>query len=230
MTKNRKEIVVFFGPPGSGKGSLSALCVKRLGWKQLSTGNLCREHIAQQTAIGKDIDFAIKSGKLISDSLIIDMAYTWLKETFEIAGTVIFDGFPRTVPQAKALHEMIATLKDVAFTIIRLDVPYDAVVYRLLARSICQNNKCQSVYSMHKHSSQLPIKHMTCNECESPLVRRSDDEESAIKERLQLYQKHEKSMIDFYESVQQSMHVLSADMPLEDVYAQLLEQVGTKGI
>ncbi len=155
----QKDIFIFLGPPGSGKGSLSHLCVKRLGWQQLSTGNLCREHIAQQTDIGKQIDFAIKSGKLISDSLIIEMASAWLKKTFEHTGIVIFDGFPRTVPQAQALHEIITSLDDVTMNVVRMDIPFETVVYRLLARSICQNNKCQSVYSMHKHSSQQPVKH-----------------------------------------------------------------------
>ena len=78
--KRRKDIVIFLGPPGSGKGSLSQLCVKRLGWHQLSTGNLCREHIARGTEIGTQIDFAIKSGKLIADSLILEMVHDWLRE------------------------------------------------------------------------------------------------------------------------------------------------------
>ena len=70
--------VVLFGPPGSGKGTLSGLCVKELGWVQISTGNLCRKHIADNTKIGQEIDFAIKSGKLISDALIIEMVKDWL--------------------------------------------------------------------------------------------------------------------------------------------------------
>ena len=65
-----KQVYIFVGPPGAGKGSLSRYVLKSLGWVQLSTGNLCRKHIAEQTSIGKEIDFAIKSGKLISDNLI----------------------------------------------------------------------------------------------------------------------------------------------------------------
>lgn len=225
----RKDIFIFLGPPGSGKGSLSALCVKRLGWQQLSTGNLCREHIAQQTAIGQQIDFAIKSGKLIEDNLIIDMASTWLKKTFADPGIVIFDGFPRTVPQARALQDLVKSLDDVTMNVVRMDIPHETVVYRLLARSICQNNKCQSVYSLHKHSTQQPVKPMTCDLCQSPLVRRLDDEETAIYERLKIYQSHEQALRDFYKSIAQPVYELPADMPLEAVYVKLLELIGNPG-
>lgn len=218
------------GPPGSGKGSLSSLCVKRLGWQQLSTGNLCREHIAAQTSLGKEIDFAIKSGKLISDGLIIQMASEWLKKTFAQPGTVIFDGFPRTVPQAQALHELMRGLLDVEMHVVRMDITPEEVVYRLLARSICQNKDCQMVYSMHKHSTQLPLKTMTCNECDSPLVRRSDDEEKAIYERLKIYQSHESALRDFYKSVDQPLRAIQADLPLEKVYDKLLGILGIDGI
>ena len=90
LLQKQKSIFIFLGPPGSGKGSLSQFCVKRLGWQQLSTGNLCREHIARQTEIGKQIDFAIKSGKLISDSLIIEMAAHGSKRRLRSREYVIF--------------------------------------------------------------------------------------------------------------------------------------------
>ena len=226
-TKKEKNLIIFLGPPGSGKGSLSALCVKRLGWHQLSTGNLCRDHIARQTELGKHIDFAIKSGKLISDDVIIQMAKDWLIETFKESHTVIFDGFPRTLTQAIALQELVKSLDDVMLSVIRMEIEQEAVEYRLLARAICQNNKCQSVYSLHKHSSQLPRRPMICNECENPLMRRSDDEQIAIKERLKIYQGHEKELRDFYEQIEQPIRDLPADLPLEAVYTKLLELVDT---
>ena len=225
-TNGGKDIYIFLGPPGSGKGSLSQLCVKRLGWQQLSTGNLCREYIAQQSEIGKQIDFAIKSGKLIPDSLMLEMVNEWLAQTLSNQPAVIFDGFPRTVPQARALHELIESLKDVRMNILRMDITHEEVVSRLLARAICQNNKCQSVYSIHKHSTQQPKQPMTCDECESPLIRRSDDEESAIYERLKIYAAHERELRDFYESVGKPIQVISSNEPLETVYNKLIEHLG----
>jgi len=163
----RKEIVLFLGPPGAGKGTLSHLCVKRLGWVQLSTGNLCREHIAQSTEIGKKIDFALKSGKLVEDSLIVDMVDQWLNgltETVTGGQTVIFDGFPRTVPQAEALQELIAKRGDISLRLVRLTMSDNDLVTRLLARAICKNNKCQAVYSVHEHSTLKPRKPDICDE------------------------------------------------------------------
>ncbi len=225
MSKHN-DIYIFLGPPGSGKGSLSQLCIKRLGWQQLSTGNLCREHIAQQTAIGKQIDFAIKSGKLIADSLIVDMVHDWLnkRQTGEIP--VIFDGFPRTLTQATVLHDFVEQLGGLHMKFVQLVLPDEEVVYRLLARSICTNKECQRVYSLHKHSPLQPTNPMACDECENPLMRRSDDEETAIYERLRVYHEHEQNMLDFFKDKGYDVHTLGADAHLEDVYAQFVDIVG----
>lgn len=233
---NGKKIYIFLGPPGVGKGSLSQLCTKRLGWKQLSTGNVCREHISQQTEIGKQIDFAIKSGKLISDSLMIDLVQDWLHRQFTgdqpaeqnatVSTTIILDGFPRTVPQARALHDLIRKMTGVDLHVVHLKLSDEEIKYRLQARSVCQNDKCQRVYSLHKHSHLQPVKYMTCNECEAPLVRRSDDEEIAIVERLKTYHAHEKEMLDFYDEVGHAVRALHVDAPLEEVYGTFLTAIG----
>ncbi len=254
-----KRIYIFLGPPGAGKGSLSQLCTKRLGWRQLSTGNLCREHIARQTQIGKEIDFAIKSGKLISDSLVIDMVHDWLSKELlaeqavdrekaasqsrqvvpvqsdapqgeVISRTVILDGFPRTKLQAHALHELIEKMVGVDLHVVHLKLTDEEIMYRLRARSVCQNEKCQRVYSLHKHSHLQPVKYMTCNECEAPLVRRLDDEEAAIVERLKIYHTHQDEMLSFYEEVGHPVRALPVDAPLEEVYGTFLTVTGHKSI
>ena len=221
----KREIVLFIGPPGSGKGSLSQLCVKRLGWRQLSTGNLCRQHIARATDIGQQIDLAIKSGKLISDDLMVSMVEEWLMVESSVT-TVIFDGFPRTVRQAEALHDLLSSREDLQLKLIRLAIPQEELLYRLLARSICENEECQQVYSMHKHSRQTPDKEMICNECQSKLIRRSDDEEAAIAERLRIYLQHEQGLVSFFERVGQPVKDVEASLPLEEVYERFLDTAG----
>ncbi len=224
--KTTKEIVLFLGPPGAGKGTLSHLCVKRLGWVQLSTGNLCREHIAQGTEIGEKIDFAIKSGKLVSDSLIVDMVGQWLSECVTGDQTVVFDGFPRTVPQAEALNELLSKRGDVSLRLVRLTMSDDHLVTRLLSRIICSDKKCQAVYSVHEHSSLKPRKENICDECEGSLVRRSDDEESAIAERLKIYHEHEKRLLSFYKKIGQSICNVEAHQSLEEVYGSFIDMTG----
>ena len=111
---NQKNLIVFMGPPGAGKGSLSQLCVDEFGWVQLSTGFLCRKHIAAQTTIGRQIDFFIKSGKLVDDSLIVDMVEEWLAEQIDQQRGVILDGFPRSVVQAQALDEILKKFESIS--------------------------------------------------------------------------------------------------------------------
>ena len=224
--KISKEIILFLGPPGAGKGTLSHLCIRRLGWVQLSTGNLCREHIARGTEIGEKIDFAIKSGKLVSDSLIVDMVGRWLTEVVTDDQTVIFDGFPRTVPQAQALYELLSQHRDVSLKLIRLTMSDEDLVTRLLSRAICSDEECQSVYSVHEHSSLRPRIENICDDCESDLVRRSDDEEEAIVERLKIYHKHEKGLLSFFEKVGQAICNVEAHQPLEEVYCSFIDTTG----
>ncbi len=221
-----KEVVLFLGPPGAGKGSLSHLCVKRLGWVQLSTGNLCREHIAEGTEIGEKIDFAIKSGKLVSDDLIVDMVGRWLEEALSGDQTVIFDGFPRTVPQAEALQKLVEKRGDISLRLVRLTMLDNDLMSRLLARAICSDRECQTVYSVHEHSSLKPRKPGTCDECKGVLVRRSDDEESAIAKRLKVYHEHEKGLLSFYEKIGQTICNVEAHQPLEEVYCSFIEMTG----
>lgn len=110
--------------------------------------------------------------------------------------------------------------------LVKLTLSDTEILYRLMGRSICQNNNCQRVYSLHRHSALQPLKAMTCNECESALIRRSDDEEVAVRERLRIYHEHEQGMLDFFSGVGHRIHSLRADTALEDVYEELLSLAG----
>lgn len=224
-----KDIVIFLGPPGSGKGSLSQLCVKRLGWVQLSTGNLCREHIAHQTEIGKQIDFAIKSGKLITDSLIIRMVQDWMLTHSKDVSVVILDGFPRTVTQAEVLQKLIAdTSSESNLSIINLVLDQEKIIERLANRRICENNTCQAVYSLSSQSKHMPKKDMICDECSGALIRRADDEEESIRQRLKLHYENERMLIDFYQKNDQQIIACDVARSLESVYQQILSIMGLK--
>ncbi len=225
-----RQVYIFIGPPGAGKGSLSQLCVKRLGWSQLSTGNLCRRHISEQTSIGKDIDFAIKSGKLIPDSLITSMVVEWLSSQNTNLDSVILDGFPRTLAQAQALHDALhSDLKLAAkLNVIKLKVEDQTVVSRLSSRLICQNSSCQMVYSASKNSNLTSTRGDLCESCTSPLIRRADDSEEAVKNRLVVYHKHANDLVEFYKSVGMFKGDLIVEQPLENVFGQFMELIGSK--
>lgn len=211
--------IVFIGPPGSGKGTLSNLCVQKLGWEQLSTGNLCRKHISEQTSIGKQIDFAIKSGKLISDKLMTDMVDEWLTTVGLSDKTLILDGYPRTIPQAQALDELLKSkYTSLKLHIIRFIVPDECVISRLGSRYICQNNKCQAVYSVAEGSSLAPKHDMICDRCKSPLIQRKDDTQEAIQDRMIVYHMHEKELISFYRNAGYGVIEVDANRPHQEVF------------
>lgn len=215
----KKEVFVFIGPPGSGKGSLSSYCIIKLGWTQLSTGFLCRKNINENTEIGKQIDFAIKSGKLISDGLIISMVEEWLVNNGSQFETTILDGFPRTVKQAEALNYILNNkIKDCILKIVRLFISDDVIIKRLAARLICSNNDCQAIYSSLPLSALMPEQSMKCDNCQNELVRRSDDEINSVKERLKVYHSHEQVLLDYYRAYGLPINEVNVEKPLNDVF------------
>lgn len=215
-----RDVYIFIGPPGSGKGSLSALCVNQLGWVQLSTGNLCRQHIAEQTSIGKAIDFAIKSGKLVADDLITDMVLDWFeKQSIWQIKPIILDGYPRTVTQAQAFHKALQdTLHGFNVQVVLFDVDDKTVAERIQGRYVCQNKNCQAVYSLIPGALEQPKVAMICDHCSSSLIRRKDDEGSAIYERLAVYHSHVNSLIDFYRKAGVPIRTIDAHMPVHELF------------
>lgn len=224
-----KNVFIFIGPPGSGKGTLSQLCVKKLGWVQLSTGNLCRKHIAEHTEIGKQIDFALKSGKLVSDSLINEMVHDWFDTTIKESDNIILDGYPRTIAQAQALQDFLVNkMPQVKVQVVRFFASDEVVVNRIGHRLVCSNKDCQQVYSTSSHARQ-PKKEMICDVCSSPLVRRSDDEGGSVIDRLQTYHKHEQELVNFYKQAHLAVKEFGVERPLEQVFDDFKKIIGTTG-
>ena len=224
MNDNR-SVLLFLGAPGAGKGTLASRCVGTLDYEQLSTGNLCREHVAQCTQIGKKIDLALKSGKLIDDNLITEMVTQWL-QAYPQKRRIILDGYPRTVIQADALHKFVETEHEQVPMVIRLTVNEQVVIDRLCLRLICSNKECQAVYSLASGSACHPTREGICDRCASVLMRRSDDEVEAVKKRLKLYSEHESRLLDFYNSVGYCVLEVNAMQPLDDVFGEFKNKLG----
>lgn len=224
---NPKDLFIFIGAPGSGKGSLSRLCVDELGLTQLSTGFLCRKHIAEKTPIGEKIDLVINSGKLIPDNMILDMVKQWLGEHINSVQGIILDGFPRTGSQAEALQNLIEQqLPNFTVNVVKLAISNQAVTQRLLNRSICQNQNCQAVYSTAENSRLRPKKDGICDRCSSPLRKRDDDAEAVIAQRLHDYNDQERELMSFYADHGVNVVTINVEQPLESVFEEFKQHFG----
>lgn len=225
----KKDLYVFLGPPGSGKGSLSSLCVKNLGWTQLSTGNMCRREIACGSQTGKRIDLLIKSGKLISDELIVDMIEHALRDSAYNYDSIILDGFPRTALQASAFDTLMAKDPFGSFgvSVVRMCISAEALVNRLANRIVCSNKDCQAVYS--KNALLLSSRDAsTCDACSAQLIQRVDDEAGVVRNRLEHYYEHERGIIDRLKQKDRTLFDLNVERPLEEVFADFKRVVGVK--
>jgi len=221
-----RDVFIFLGSPGAGKGSLSNLCINHFGWLQISTGNLCRKHIAEQTKIGKEIDLIIKSGKLINDDLITSMVIEWFSENVDKSSGIIFDGYPRTVTQAEAFDHMLkAQFPEVKVRVVLFEITDDIVVNRLCSRYVCQNKECQAVYSRSSSSDLVSTDAMVCGLCSGPLGRREDDSEAAVRNRLDIYHRHEQQLLDFYQQDEIEIIKLDASKQLQEVFEDFLSLI-----
>ncbi len=127
--------IVMFGAPGSGKGTQSEVLIKTYGLFHISTGDVLRDHIKRGTALGKTAQEYINQGQLIPDELMVNILASVMDDNKEVAAKgVIFDGFPRTIPQAEALEEMLQQRDTKVSAVIGLDVPEEILIGRLLNR------------------------------------------------------------------------------------------------
>lgn len=223
---NNRELYVFIGPPGSGKGTLAQLCARHLGWDTISTGNLCRKHILERTEIGKEIDFTIKSGRLVPDSLMTKMIgdlfikYPW-------QNSAILDGYPRTIGQAKSFNELITTIPSpIQVKVVNFVIDDATLIERLDHRLVCENKECQAAYAAIVNSPLAPQKRGICDKCGSRVIKRTDDTVETIKERLKIYHYHEKELIRFFENIGYFVHKIFTDKPVQDLFEQLKREVG----
>jgi adenylate kinase len=183
---------VFLGPPGSGKGTQAKRVCEKKKILHLSTGDVLREAVKNGTELGKKAKAYMEAGDLVPDTLIVGIIEDKLKSGALDNGFVL-DGFPRTVPQARALKNMFVANKKRIDAAILLDVPDEEVVKRLSGRFTCP--VCGAMYN---YPNNMPKKEGVCDKDGEKLIRRPDDEESVVRNRLDVYKQQTEPIVDFY--------------------------------
>lgn len=210
-----KKKLVFLGAPGTGKGTLSELLKTRLSFKHLSTGDLFRSMINAKNHLGELLNSYMQEGKYVPDELTNQVVKEALSATKEhnVDECLILDGYPRTLDQAKYLH----TLIEVDAAILLDAVNVDLIVDRITNRLVCMT--CHRVYN--QEGERKPKQANLCDDDNSLLVSRKDDNREVVYERIKQYQTSIQPVIDYYKNAN-LLHTIDAATGIENLYAQAL--------
>jgi len=177
-----------FGPPGAGKGTQAKRLQERLSVPQISTGDIMRAERKSGSELGQRFDSYMSQGKLVPDELVIELLENRLRQP-DAANGAIFDGFPRTVPQAEALDRLLESMNRRIFKVLALKVPLEKIVDRVTGRRLCQ----ETGQVFHVSYDPPPPGF------EGTLVQRQDDTEEVVRRRHEVYLKDTAPLLEFYE-------------------------------
>ncbi|MFF0032123.1 adenylate kinase [Streptomyces avermitilis] len=209
--------IVLVGPPGAGKGTQAAFLAKNLGIPHISTGDLFRANISQQTELGKLAKSYMDEGNLVPDEVTIAMAKDRMEQPDAVNGFLL-DGFPRNVKQAEALDEMLKSEGMKLDAVLDLEVPEDEVVKRIAGRRICRNDSAHVFHVSYKP----PKREGVCDVCGGELYQRDDDTEETVRRRLEVYHTQTEPIIDYYRA-QGLVVTISALGPVEEVTQRAMD-------
>lgn len=181
--------IILLGAPGSGKGTQATLIEKEYGFPKISTGDLLRQAVADETPLGKRAEEEMKKGGLVRDEIVVELVRGRINKEDCRQGYVL-DGFPRNILQAQRLEEMNSQQPEI---VIEIRVPEEVLIARLSARRICP--QCDSIYHL---LSSKPKKKGVCDSCGAELIQREDDRPEVIRERLRVYHRETEPLINYY--------------------------------
>ena len=202
--------IVLLGAPGAGKGTQAAKLVEDCGLCHISTGDILRAAVKNQTPLGVKAKGFMDAGELVPDDLIIDL----MKERIEQPDTekgVILDGFPRTTTQAVALDTMLAELERPLNAALLIDVDFEVIVKRLTSRRMCK--ECGHIGS---------VADAACPACGGEMYQRDDDKPETIQKRLDVYENQTAPLVEYYRG-KELLKVVDGDRPVDEVYADVKE-------
>jgi adenylate kinase len=207
--------IVLVGPPGAGKGTQAQFIASHLAIPRISTGDIFRYNVTNNTPLGSKAREFMERGDLVPDEVTVAMVRSRLAEDDANEGFLL-DGFPRNVPQAEVLKKMLAELETRINVVLELVVDEDEVVRRLSGRRTCR--QCERVWHI---LYDPPVRTGTCNDCGAELFQRDDDSEQTIRHRLEVYAEQTSPLVAFYAD-EGTLIGIDATGPVEEITSRAL--------
>ncbi|MCE5228313.1 nucleoside monophosphate kinase [bacterium] len=214
-TAAKAAVVALFGPPGSGKGTQAERIVEEFGTTHLAPGNMLRDEIKRGTDLGKAAESIMKAGKLVTDDVINPMVTRRIGEELKAGRAVLLDGYPRTIPQLEYMEQYLASIGAQVSVVFRLEIAIEALLSRLLGRLTCP--KCGAIYH---EKTKPPVKPGVCDACGAGLVKRQDDNEQSVRQRMDAYRQQTQPILDRFEAEGKAV-LVEADRDPVTVYADI---------
>ena len=210
--------LIFIGPPGAGKGTQAELICKNYGVKQLSTGDILRSNVSKMTPLGISAKTFMDEGKLVPDELIINMIKEEIKKE-DYSNGILFDGFPRTIPQAVALDNLMDEFGFKLDKVLLLEVPDEEIISRLSGRRTCRT--CNRTFHIVHNPPPDPKE---CDRGVCDIYQRDDDKEETIMKRLSVYHNQTSPLIDYYDSRGKLAHINGIGS-LDSIYQLIVQSI-----
>ncbi len=184
--------IILLGPPGAGKGTQASRIAEAYAIPHISTGDILRGNVRAETELGMEAKTYMDAGELVPDQLVMRMVGDRLREPDAVHG-FLFDGFPRTVPQAEALQHLLVEHEAPLDAVLRLAVPSADVIARLTGRRTC--SQCGRIFHL---VFDPPTEESRCDDCDGELLQRDDDTEEVVRNRLEVYAAQTEPLEHFY--------------------------------
>lgn len=208
--------LILLGPPGAGKGTQAANLINSLNIPHISTGDIFRANIKNETELGKEVKSYLDEGRLVPDELTTRVVWDRLDRE-DCKDGFLLDGFPRTIPQAEALKQGLIERGLKLDRVINVDVEKDVLVKRLAGRRVCKN--CGATY----HVAGKPTKvEGICDVCNSEVIQRDDDKEETVLNRIEVYENQTKPLIDYY-TEEGLILTVDGTKPIDELSGEILD-------
>lgn len=208
--------IILIAPPAAGKGTQSELICNKYDIKHISTGDLIRTVINSNDEKSIELKKTIGQGKLVSDEFVLDL----IKDEIKDGNSYIFDGFPRTVNQAKLFDELLEKLNEKIDYVIYLDINKEMASKRILGRLSCSN--CGKVYNDQIEES-MPKINGICDDCNIELSKRNDDNEETFNKRFDTYMSETKPLLDYYKD---RLYIVDSSLNKYEIFKQIENIIG----